>query len=86
MQYGRTALFNDFAFLPIEFDHLEFSKNTFSVELKPKQGWRPFKEQIHDHCFFCMNQYLKVSSYIMIQSSFFLFKTLALELIPIAFD
>ncbi|XP_066246838.1 uncharacterized protein Ipk1 isoform X2 [Euwallacea similis] len=60
LQYGRAALFADFAFLPTQFDNLQLSGNTYAVEIKPKQGWRPYKEQIHPHCFFCMNQYLKL--------------------------
>lgn len=60
LQYGRAALFDDFAFLPFECDNLEFAQNTFSVEIKPKQGWRPPKEQMYPQCFFCMHQFLKM--------------------------
>ncbi|KAF7272972.1 hypothetical protein GWI33_014286 [Rhynchophorus ferrugineus] len=60
LQYGRAALFDDFAFLPSKFDGYESSDNTYSIEIKPKQGWRPIKEQFLPQCFFCMNQFLKM--------------------------
>ncbi|CAH1135995.1 unnamed protein product [Ceutorhynchus assimilis] len=61
LQYNRAALFNDFAYLPIQYDYLPFSGQTYSVEIKPKQGWRPLEEQqLYKQCFFCMNQHLKL--------------------------
>lgn len=60
LQYGRAALFRDFAFLPSQYDNIRLVGSTFAVEIKPKQGWRPYKEQIHPHCFFCMHQHLKL--------------------------
>ncbi|RZC36155.1 inositol-pentakisphosphate 2-kinase, partial [Asbolus verrucosus] len=39
LQYGRAALFDDYAFLPDEFYPFLLSSDTFAVEIKPKQGW-----------------------------------------------
>lgn len=60
LQYGRAALFDDFAFLPSEYINLQFAEDTFCVEIKPKQGWRPPKEQMYSQCLFCMQQFLKI--------------------------
>ncbi|XP_030762723.1 inositol-pentakisphosphate 2-kinase [Sitophilus oryzae] len=62
LQYGRAALFHDFAYLPSLDDNLQFSQNTFSVEIKPKQGWRPMKEHFLPQCLYCMNQFLKIQN------------------------
>jgi hypothetical protein len=60
LQYGRAALFDDYAFLPDEFYPFLLSNNTFAVEIKLKQGWVPFSEKHFPKCTFCMNQYVKV--------------------------
>ncbi|ERL95601.1 hypothetical protein D910_00028 [Dendroctonus ponderosae] len=63
LQLGRAALFSDFAFLPPRFDHLDFIGDTFAVELKPKQGWRPPKERLAlPQCLYCMHQLLKLQT------------------------
>ncbi|KAG5893288.1 hypothetical protein JTB14_014301 [Gonioctena quinquepunctata] len=65
LQYGRASLFDDFAFIPQdEYEYLPFqvSEDTFAVELKPKQGWRPLSEKHFPACLFCMKQYLKLQN------------------------
>ncbi|CAH2012358.1 unnamed protein product [Acanthoscelides obtectus] len=63
LQYSRASLFDDFAFIPKdEYEYLPFemSQNTYAIEIKPKQGWRPLSEKHFPACLFCMHQYLKV--------------------------
>ncbi|XP_056637552.1 inositol-pentakisphosphate 2-kinase isoform X1 [Diorhabda sublineata] len=63
LQCGRASLFNDFAFIPEdEYDYLPFdvADDTFAIELKPKQGWRPLSEKHYPACVYCMNQYYKL--------------------------
>ncbi|CAH2012357.1 unnamed protein product [Acanthoscelides obtectus] len=62
LQYSRASLFDDFAFIPKdEYEYLPFemSQNTYAIEIKPKQGWRPLSEKHFPACLFCMHQYLK---------------------------
>ncbi|CAG9862019.1 unnamed protein product [Phyllotreta striolata] len=63
LQYGRASLFDDFAFIPEnDYNYLPFilSDDTFAIELKPKQGWRPLSEKHFPVCIYCMHQYLKL--------------------------
>ncbi|EFA10622.1 hypothetical protein TcasGA2_TC016259 [Tribolium castaneum] len=60
LQYGRAALFDDYALLPDEFYPFPLSNNTYAIEIKPKQGWIPFSEKHLPKCTFCLNQYVKV--------------------------
>ncbi|CAH1112731.1 unnamed protein product [Psylliodes chrysocephalus] len=63
LQYGRASLFDDFAFIPEnEYDYLPFkvAEDTYAIELKLKQGWRPLSEKHFPTCVFCMHQYLKL--------------------------
>lgn len=62
LDFERAALFQDFTFLQIDYLPFRLSNDTFTVEIKPKKGWKSFIEKQFPKCIFCMNQYLKIKS------------------------
>ncbi|KAL3269691.1 hypothetical protein HHI36_008751 [Cryptolaemus montrouzieri] len=62
LHYGRATLFHDFTTLETDDLPIKLSNDVFSVEIKPKKGWVPFREKNFPECIFCMNQYIKLET------------------------
>lgn len=60
LQFGKAALFIDYAFLPKKLDIRNNRNSIYAIELKPKQGWIHPSERNNKKCQFCLNQFLKV--------------------------